>query len=188
LKEIHFNRCPVLVEWGHLREADFQRLAIDPLLVEGRVQRLRQAGPALAEKLRQVYARRGEFEPGDVDASIYDGFIPDGDKRKFPQVRSTPPHLLAHSNFAFRDPRLQELLFRYRARNWPQTLAFDEHERWNDYRRRRLSADNGLSELTFEQARAEIAALREAHGGDGARLALLDQLEAWNGDIEASLS
>ena len=188
LKEIHFNRCPVLVEWAHLRETDFKRLSIEPSLVEARAQRLRQAGPALAEKLRQVYTHRGEFEPGDVDASIYDGFIPDGDKRKFAQVRGTPPQLLGRADFAFRDPRLQELLFRYRARNWPQTLGFDEHARWNDYRRRRLCKDSGLSEFSFDQARAEIAVLREAHRGDGAKLALLDQLEAWNSEIEASLS
>jgi exodeoxyribonuclease-1 len=123
-----------------------------------------------------------------VDAGLYDGFIADADRRKFVQVRGTPPHLLGTSEFGFHDPRLPELLFRYRARNWPHSLSFAERERWNDYRRRRLGADSGLSELTFDQARDEIAALRTVHAGDGPKLALLDQLEAWNADIEVGLS
>jgi exodeoxyribonuclease-1 len=188
LKEVHLNRSPALIEWAHLRAPELERLQIDPELIEARAQRLRAAGPALAEKIRRVYSRDAQRSPSDPDASLYDGFVPDADKRKFAQVRSTPPHLLGPSAFAFQDARLNELLFRYRARNWPQSLTFAEHERWNDYRRRRLLQDNGLSELTLEQARAEIAALRLAHAGDGAKLALLDQLQSWSDDIEASLS
>lgn len=187
LKEVHLNRCPALVEWAHLREADFARLRIDPGVVEQRAMRLRALGPALAEKVRQVFSRPKAHDPADVDASIYDGFIGDGDRRKCAQVRATPPHLLARDDFGFRDPRLPELLFRYRARNWPLTLGFDEHARWNDYRRDRLMEDSGLSELTLAQAREEIARLRLEHHDHGGRLALLDQLEAWNTDIEASL-
>lgn len=134
-----------------------------------------------------MYARAAEFPAGDPDASLYDGFLGDGDRRKFPQVRGTPPHLLGQADFGFRDPRLPELLFRYRARNWPQSLVVAEQERWNDYRRQRLCSESGLSELSFDAARAEIAALRMVHAGDGEKLALLDQLQAWNSGIEASL-
>lgn len=188
LKEIHLNRCPALVEWQHLRPAELERLAIDPEQVEARVARLRAAGPALAAKVREVFARPAGREPSDADASLYDGFIADGDRRLFARVRGTPPHLLGSADFGFRDPRLPELLFRYRARNWPDSLSFAEHERWNDYRRRRLGTDAGLSELGFEQARAEIGALRATHAQDAAKLALLDQLAAWNADIEATLT
>jgi exodeoxyribonuclease-1 len=187
LKEVHLNRCPVLVAWDHLREADFARLAIDPSLSEERAQRIRDAGPALAEKVRQVYAARRERTPGDVDASLYDGFLGDGDRRKFASVRSTPPHMLAHHDFAFRDPRLPELLFRYRARNWPDSLSVDERSRWDDYRRLRLSRDSGLSEYSFDSFDAELAALRAVHAGDGRRLSLLDQVEAWTRDLQHSL-
>jgi len=187
LKEVHLNRCPVLVAWDHLREADFARLAIDPSLSEERAQRIRDAGPALAEKVRQVYAARRERTPGDVDASLYDGFLGDGDRRKFASVRSTPPHMLAHHDFAFRDPRLPELLFRYRARNWPDSLSVDERSRWDDYRRLRLSRDSGLSEYSFDSFDAELATLRAVHAGDGRRLSLLDQVEAWTRDLQHSL-
>ncbi|MFC5569184.1 exodeoxyribonuclease I [Lysobacter yangpyeongensis] len=187
LKEIHLNRCPSLVAWDHLRAADFSRLRIDPQQVAERAAVLREAGPALAEKVRQVYSSERDRQPADVDASLYEGFIGDGDKRLFAEVRATPPVALGMKNFGFRDPRLPELLFRYRARNWPETLSVSERARWNDYRRLRLRDERGLSEYSFDRFRAEIAALRLAHAGDGGKQVLLDQLDAWGHDLETSL-
>jgi len=188
LKEVHLNRCPALIEWAHLREPDFQRLGIDPTATERRAARLRQAAPALAEKVRRVFAGVQEREPADVDASLYDGFIGDGDKRRCADVRATPPQSLGTRDFGFQDMRLPELLFRYRARNWPETLTVDEHARWNDYRRHRLVEESGLSELTFDQSADQIAELRNAHPDDGAKQVLLDQLEDWNARLRASLA
>src|SRR6476646_5558423 len=43
LKEIHTNKCPVLVPLAHLREADFERLGIDRAAAERRALKLREA-------------------------------------------------------------------------------------------------------------------------------------------------
>ncbi len=188
LKEVHANRCPALVEWNHLRDADFERLGIDPALVEARADRLRKAGPALAEKIRQVYAAAPNFPPGDADGALYEGFIPDSDKRLAAQVRATPPHRIASSGFEFRDPRLQALLFRYRARNWPDSLGLGEQTRWRDYLRERLLDDESLGEVTLPRYRAQIDALRETHAGDDAVIRLLDHLEAWGDEREAEFA
>ena len=188
LKEIHLNRCPVLVAWQHLRPGDFERIVINRELVERRAAVLREAGPSLAEKVRQVFALSGAREPSDADASLYDGFIGDGDKRRFAAVRATPPHALGTRDFGFSDPRLPELLFRYRARNWPDSLSAAERTRWNEYRSRRLLDDAGLGEASYPQFLAEIAALRAVHAGDGGKLALLDQLQAWGADRVADLA
>jgi exodeoxyribonuclease I len=188
LKEIHLNKCPVLVAWDHLRASDFERLHIDPSQAQARAALLRDAGPALAEKVRQVFASERDRTPPDVDASLYDGFMGDGDKRIFAEVRATPPLALGAKTFGFRDPRLPELLFRYRARNWPETLSASERARWDDYRRLRLCEQRGLSEYSFDTFRAEIVSLRLAHAGDGSRQALLDRLEAWGQELEAMLA
>ena len=187
LKEVHVNKCPALVAWAHLRDADFARLGIDPDGVQRRAARIRAVGPALAEKLRRVFARERPAAAVDVDAALYDGFIGDADKRLCTQVRGTPPHLLAKAQYAFRDARLPELLFRYRARNWPDTLLPDERERWNTYRRERLHGDNGCSDCTFAHFQDEIAQLRQAHPADTAKLALLDRLQAWGDGIARGL-
>lgn len=187
LKEVHLNKAPALVAWAHLREADFARLRLDPMQLLAKAARLREAGPALAEKVRRVFASERAAVPADVDASLYDGFLADGDKRAMAQVRATPPAQLAALEGQFRDRRLPELLFRYRARNWPQSLSIAEQARWDDYRRQRLQQDSGLSELSFDAFHAELAGLRLAHPQDATKQALLDQLAAWGHDLQRSL-
>ncbi len=187
LKEVHLNRSPMLVPWAHLRAPDFQRLGLDPELLLDRAQRLRDHGPELAEKARQVYAGNRDHGDVDADASLYAGFCGDSDKRLCNQVRATAPAELGTRPFEFRDTRLPELLFRYRARNWPGSLTAAERTRWDEYRRRRLQLDSGLSEYTFDTFAAEIASLRAQHAGDGNRLVLLDQLEQWGRQLQDQL-
>ena len=188
LKEVHLNRSPALVAWSHLREEDFSRLQINRGTMEANAAILRQHGAALAEKVRRVYANEHEHAPSDVDASVYDGFIADGDKQRLGEVRSTPPAQLGERVFGFKDTRLDELLFRYRARNWPQTLTLPEQQRWDEYRRRRLSLDVGLSEYTFESWQSELDGLCAQYADDGGKLVLLDQLQAWGNTLQAGLS
>lgn len=185
LKEVHLNRCPALVPWNYLRADDFDRLGIEPSQVERRSQRLQAAAPALAEKIRRVYALEREFPPTDADGGLYDGFIPDGDKRLFAEVRGTPPQALRDRRFGFRDPRMEELLFRYRARNWPGTLDDTERDRWNDYRRQRLADGTTLSEHSFTTYFDEIATLR---GERPEHAGLLDALEDWGRQRQGELA
>ena len=187
LKEVHTNKVPALVAWNHLRANDFARLGIDATATLAKAALLRQAGPELAEKVRRVYAGERPPTPSDVDGSLYDGFLADGDRRLLPVVRASTPTELAALGSRLRDERMPELLFRYRARNWPQTLSFDEQARWNDYRRQRLTEDSGLSELSFSALYAQIADLRLAHCEDATKQALLDQLAAWAQDLQRHL-
>ena len=185
LKEVHCNRCPILVPLAHLRDEDFQRLGID------REANLHHAAEIAAvadlpERLRQVFGREREFGPADADGGLYDGFIGDSDKRLFPQIRRTPAAALAHLRDRLQDARLRELLPRYQARNWPESLTPGQRREWDVYRRRRLAPDSGLSEYDFDSFRAEIAALRAAHP-PGPTQALLDQLAQWGDDLERGL-
>src|SRR3546814_765890 len=106
-------------------------------------------------------------------------------KRRCTDVRATPPEALGSRDFGFQDARLPELLFRYRARNWPETLSIDEKARWDDYRRRRLVDESGLSEVTFAQYETQVAELRAAHAGDGTKQVLLDRLQDWGEQLRA---
>ena len=185
LKEIHSNKCPVLVPLAHLRDADFERLGINRAACLAHADQLR-ADRGLAEKVRRVFANENHREPADADAALYDGFAADGDKRAFLKIRSGKPTELGGLAAQLKDPRYPELLFRYRARNWPDSLDPGEHERWDDYRRRRLRNDSGLSEYHFASFYDSIARLRTEHG-PGAQQALLDALEAWGREIDVNL-
>ena len=189
LKEVHLNRCPALVAWDHLRPADLERLGIDAALVEARIDRLRAAGPALAEKVRRVYADERAHPVADPDAGLYDGFLGEADRRRCAAVRATPPAALAGRDFGFDDPRLDELLFRYRARNWPESLGEAERPRWDAFRHGRLTAgDTARSEYSFASQAAEIAALRDAHAGEARAQALLDALAGWSASLAGGLA
>ena len=184
LKEVHLNKVPALVAWNHLREADFERLQIDPAAIEAKAEKLRELGPQLAEKARQVFAReRVNDGPVDADASLYDGFLAEGDKGLLSKVRTAPPEALAELEQRFRDPRLPELLFRYRARNHPQTLDATARSRWDAYRQQRFTTP-GMAEQTLPEYIAQIAQLREEHKDNPDSLALLDALDQWRHSLQ----
>jgi len=187
LKEIHLNRCPAVVALDHLRADDFARLRIDPDLARRRVETLR-AADGIAAKVRHVYARSREARVVDADAALYDGFVPDRDKRLFQKLRAAAPMALPAFAAQLEDPRLQELVFRYQARNWPGSLDVPQQARWDAYRHARLDSDIGLSEYSFETYNGTIASLRNTHADDGRVQALLDALQDWGNAIVASLS
>ncbi|MNN81840.1 Exodeoxyribonuclease I [compost metagenome] len=70
---------------------------------------------------------------------MYDDFIGDRDRRLCEQARAADPQQLAQEQWPFDDERLPELLFRYRARNFPETLNEQEQERWKLFCQQRLS-------------------------------------------------
>lgn len=179
LKEVHLNRAPALIELRHLGEPEIVRLGLDLDRVHAYAQVLRGTS-GLAEKVRQVYARsRGARDAADPDQALYDGFPEDSDRAMFAQVRRAPPEALALNHPEFRAPRYNELLFRYRARNWPETLTAEERLRWQAYRAARLETETGLSEYTFDTYFAEIDALRQTRGTEPGLTATLDALQAW---------
>ena len=187
LKEVHLNRCPALIAWNHLRDTDFARLRIDTARVEANAALLRARADEVVEKVRRVYASMPERGASDCDASLYDGFLPDGDRLRFPDVRGTPPAHLAAADFQFSDRRLPELLFRYRARNWRELLGAADRERWNGYRRERL-ADTERSEYSLPSYFEELRSLRAQHADDARLRALLDQLDGWGRELEAGIA
>ncbi len=187
LKEVQANKVPALVAWNHLRDNDLARLGVDAVAVQAKVERLRPHAPLLAEKVRQVYARQRDAVPSDVDASLYDGFLGQGDRPLLARVRTTAARDLAALEDSFNDPRLPELLFRYRARNHPGSLDAAARERWNAYRRRRLQGDERLGELNLEQYRQQIDAIAAEPSDDAHRGALLQALREWGTHVEESL-
>ncbi|HET6787682.1 MAG TPA: exodeoxyribonuclease I, partial [Aquabacterium sp.] len=75
---------------------------------------------------------------------------------------------LADRQPAFADERLEELLFRYRARNFPDTLNEQDQTRWREHCSRRLheGAGGGLSLASFFE---RIDALSEQLSDDDER-------------------
>ncbi len=179
LKGVRLNHCPMLAPLATLTGPAAERWGIDRERIEQHAGVL-AAAPGLAAKLQAVYAPPTEGAEVDPDFALYSGgFLGEGDRREIARLRRLPPEALAEARPLFRDPRLPELWFRYRARNWPELLTAPERERWEGFRHRRLTDPSSGAPITAAAYRERIGALREQHVGDAPRLGLLDELSAW---------
>jgi len=179
LKTVHINRCPILCPMKTLDPAAAERWGIDPARVADHARRLTEA-EALAHKLRQVHLMAKLPPDSDPDLMLYSGgFFPDSDRREMARVRKLGPDELRVSRFEFQDPRLPTMLFRYRARNWPQTLKPDEREQWDAYRFERLTDPQGGASITIDPYQQRLTELRDEAAGEPGQIALVEELEQW---------
>ncbi|TAM11536.1 MAG: exodeoxyribonuclease I [Nevskiaceae bacterium] len=185
LKTVQANRVPFIAPPSVLRDADAERLGIDVAAARRNLETLR-ACSGLRERVEAVFRDGVAAHPAhtDPELALYGGFLNDADRRACERTRNMAPEALRAPGVHFEDARLRELLFRYRARNWPDSLGADELPRWQDYVRDRLSGRIDDRMLTLDQYRAAIAQLRETTLA-GAGQAMLDQLEAWGMDTAA---
>src|ERR1700722_3412814 len=188
LKAVSINKSPALAPMSVLRDTDMQRVHLNIERAERHLAQLR-SGKNIAEKCRRVFATlRAEQERVDPELAIYSGFACDADRKSFSKVRSTPPRQLGATDFGFKDWRCAELMFRYRARNFPETLSVDEHERWDRFRRARLTESTPLTTITLDEFFGEIAQARLDPANQGSRAIVLDHLEEWGRNLSRELS
>ena len=138
VKSIHLNKSPMVV--GNLKTlvpAMAERWQVD-LEAAMRHAEVARDLPDMSAIWSEVFKRPAELQTPDVDEDLYGGFIGNADRRRLDQLRTLSGAELAHARTGFDDPRLEELLFRYRARNFIDTLTLKEVERWEAHRVARL--------------------------------------------------
>lgn len=166
LKTVHINKSPVLAPLSVVRPADAERLNLDIAQCQVNLDRIKTAGGATLErKLAAVFTREYTDTPIDPDLMIYSGgFFSQKDKLAMQNIRRTPPEKLASVCAEFDDPRLPEMLFRYRARNYPETLTADEHRHWLQFCRNRLLNPDNKGNLTWFYE--TLTVLQQQYGTD----------------------
>jgi len=142
IKTIHINKSPIVIgntkPYMPILE---QRWGMDLASVAKHAE-LAATLPDLGAKWAKVFKREAEA-PSDVDEDLYGGFVGNNDRRLLTQLRKLTPEQLAKASASFDDMRLEELLFRYRARNFPHTLDESEQQRWQEHRAARLMEGAG---------------------------------------------
>jgi exonuclease I len=94
-----------------------------------------------------------------VDAKLYDGFIPDPDKKLSEDIRNSDPDELMSYEDKLADERLKKMLLLYKGRNYKKALSPDEHERWENYRKNKLLSGGEKSQFAcFGKKLEEYAA------------------------------
>ncbi len=166
IKTVHLNKSPIVI--GHLSvlaDKDGQTGAATRWALDiDAARRHAEHAAALGRTLDGLWARvfqRPEAPAPDVDEDLYGGFVGNDDRRALQRLRELTPAQLAAKRTAFHDGRLEELVFRYRARNFPDTLSADEQARWELHRAERLHEGAGGA-LTVAACFERIDALAEA--------------------------
>ena len=179
IKTIHLNKCPVVAPVNTLTPESAERWQIDLVAARKNAEQL-QVSPSLAQKVVEVYHDR-TFEPiSDPDQNLYGGgFFSDQDRSLMNEISLTGPKDLARTRMQFEDPRLPEMLFRYRARNWPQSLSREEREKWNRFRNHRLTTPEAGSGITLEEYRKELAKMAVQPGMGERERKILSELADW---------
>ena len=179
LKTVRLNRAPVLLPAHWVAGEVAERLQLDGDLHRRHLAALRKARSAdpagFVEGLQLIWQGRDFPERSDPDQMLYDGFIDNSDRALCDQVVAAAPGDLATQQFPFADQRLPELLFRYRARNFPDTLSTDETAQWLEHcRQQRTEGEFTLTDfeaaLTEERARQDLTPKTEQ---------ALQELESW---------
>lgn len=174
-KELSYTRCPAVAPIGVLDEASWTRIGLSLETVQQHFSAL-MADTALRDKIAAAFAERPEYPPAsDVEGKLYDAFISDQDKVKMSAVRAANASDLKDFGPQFADRRLPELLVRYKARQFPESLSDDERTAWEERRSAVLQA--GLPRYM-----AEISRL----AADATDTYLLEELQLWAESIMPS--
>ena len=200
LTTIYANRSPFLVKPDQLALIQAERpmlraenpgLGFDRQLAAKNWRALKEAGPALAQKMQALYTQDGlSFIKGDPELNLYAGFASRADKARFDQIHRMSPEDLARAapgfEETFENSSYGELLFRHRARNWPETLDAHEKERWDLYVAERITQGGAIEGRTLDDYDHLLQGLREnpLHENNP----MLEELAQWGDERRQAVS
>jgi exodeoxyribonuclease-1 len=123
----------------------------------------------LVDKMINAWRERPDYEASeDVEGKLYDSFTPEDDRMRIKKIPQLSPEELTDFHPNFTDERLPELLFRYKARNFPKSLSEDEQKKWQKYRAEKFNSQ--IQKYTDELKQLQ------AKGADDF---LLQELQLW---------
>jgi len=185
IKTLHLNKSPIVVSnLKTLGDAQAARWNLDLVQALRHAETAAALTPDVAWLWPQVFERPPAPVRPDVDEDLYGGFVGPSDRGRLDRLRALPPAQLAGRRNGFDDARLEELVFRWRARNFPGTLDDAEQERWQQHRHARLLDGEGGA-LTIPAFFDRIDALGETADERGQEIlsALYDYAEQIAPDI-----
>lgn len=183
LKMIYLNRAPVVVPANTLTDAARADWQMPAAPAAEHAAALQAAQPALAAKLAEVFSIPYPARDTDPDFDLYGGFLAPADRALCQEVRQATPTRLASLQPDFIDPRLAPLLFRYRARNWPDTLNAREQADWDSFRHHRLTDPTAGASITLADYRTELSQLIVDTTLSRRQRDLLEALLAWPAEL-----
>ncbi|MBV1911736.1 MAG: exodeoxyribonuclease I [Kangiellaceae bacterium] len=184
IKEVHYNKCPAVAPLGVLNADCQQRLGFNLEQCLENAELLKSGLKEFSNKLFKIYSDKKFEKITNPDHALYSGgFFSSSDKNKMEQIRESDWQSLADSSFQFSDNRLEELLFRYRARNAIDTLNASELARWERLRASLLFDQDSGAPLVHGEYQELMIGLRSDESNDQR---LLDKVDEYVNGLVAS--
>ncbi len=178
VKELHVNKCPVVAPLQTLADQQAEKFSIDKAQCQKHLQYLRQ-DTSLCEALVEAFAQRPDFPAVDADAGLYGGgFFSDRDRKLMQKVHQKEPETWIEAGFSFTDSRLETMLFRLKARNYPNLLTGEEMQVWEVFRSQRLLDASASGARTYEHFAKELNELAQ-NTKEPAQIAILEELHMY---------
>ncbi len=178
LKTIHLNKCPVLVPLKTLTEKNIKEWSINLEQCEENLKQL-ITDQSLPERIKEAFKPSYSTPSEDPDQCLYSGgFFSTNDREKMNIILKTRETELGDLSLNFEDERLKEMLFRYRCRNYPDTLFMEEIQRWDNYRIQRMISPEGDASIKLDEYQQELQQLKKPDIPEKSQQ-LLQQLDAY---------
>ena len=179
LKTIHINKCPMVSPASVIKSISDDRLDEWDLDMSAMTKHLAwiRSHPEFSSKMYEIFSEPSSFpDLIDPDLMIYSGFLGAIDKKLLSEVRLSTELELTEREFHFVDQRLPEMLFRYKARNFPSSLNEEEQEKWETYRASKL-LDGSSQYLTFNHYFERIQEIANGENITARDLNILEDLK-----------
>lgn len=168
VKVLKPNACPAVAPLGVLDEPAEVNIGLTKKVVLKNFQSLMKQ-PDFIERIILLHnkfseGRREGFKTAtDPEFQLYDGFVSDSDKQKQRVVRVADETSLADLSLDFTDPRIDPLLVRYKAKNFPKSLNSPERDEWEQYRAQRIidGIDGQLSIVEFDKKISQLQEVKK---------------------------
>jgi len=152
LKLIHINKCPIVASAKTLTGERATELGVD-------LKQCRQSlnffleNKSLVEKLVTVFITENKNQiEQQPEQKLYSGGFPStNDKQQAKEITTLTSQQIATHQVNFDDPNLSVLWWRYKARNYPQSLTIEEQQKWEQHRKDYLieNLDNYVERLNI---------------------------------------
>ncbi|MFC0178657.1 exodeoxyribonuclease I [Thorsellia kenyensis] len=173
LMTIALNKCPILAPIKTLLPDTILHLNLNFDVIDAHIALLKSHSEfrhIASEVFNQEVSFNSDTISNDVDNQLYSGFFSQADKHLFEQIRSTIPKNLSLIDIKNDDKRIEQLFFRYKAKNFPFTLNIDEQDRWLAHRKDKLTPQ------ALEKYVAQLENLVELNQENPKNLMLLKRL------------
>lgn len=164
LVSIKTNACPMLAPLNVAEASILESLEIDLDVIERIAKQLSQHSDRVHAWARWHAERQPQWDTSpDPETSLYTAFIPRADQSMVNKIPSMVGEELTELDSPFIDERLNELLVRYRARHWPDSLDRESTAHWQEAQRQKLTGEAHNPGLTLAAYDEAIDVMEQEH-------------------------